>query len=233
MAGRIYGACLVVLLASSAFAADIKIDGETTVKEYKLVRLTVPAPDKAGVIWDVWPDGKADIEESGGKLLFTGPPGEYTVKARVITVKDGAVQIDSGKVLVVIGDAPQPPPPGPPVPTDPFLLELQAAYDQEPAASRAGDVWRLAAVYRSTAKALSPQSNQPSLIKTAGDLYFVEVNARKASIDERLPKVRAVTNAEIGKLLPGSRVGTPLDDADRALVQAKFNQLADYLEKLK
>lgn len=221
------------ILILPALAGDVKIEGETKVKEHKLVRLSVPAPSGAGIIWDIWPDGKADLEEDGAKLIFTGPPGEYTVKARVITIKDGKnIQIDSGKTVVTIEGVIPPGPVTPPTPdpnADPLYKDVLAAYNQEPVATRKADVKALAAVYRQVSKNLG---SSDSAIKTAGDLFFVEVAARKAAIEERLPMVRAVTNAGVESLLPGRRVGTPLDSTDRAAVQLHFNHCADVLDKL-
>lgn len=223
------------ILILPALAGDVKIEGETKVKEHKLVRLSVPAPSGAGIIWDIWPDGKADLEEDGAKLIFTGPPGEYTVKARVITIKDGkSIQIDSGKTVVTIeGVVPPPPdpvtPPPPPPDTDPLYQKLLDAYNQEPITTRKTDVRSLAAVYRSVAKTLGDKN---SAIQTAGNLYLVEKGAREQEIKDRLPRVRAATGSEIALLLPESKMGTVLSDTDRGRVQAYLNRVAGLLDKL-
>lgn len=123
----IVAAALSLCLVTSNYgvsAADpepvaLKIAGETKVPEYKLARLSVPAPAGAGVTWDVWPFEAADVDKVGGKIVFAAPPGEYTVVARVITFKDGAVIIDEAKVKIqFLGTPPKPPTPNPDKPID-------------------------------------------------------------------------------------------------------------------
>jgi len=111
-------------LAAAALGADVKVSGDTKVDAGKMARLKVDAPAEKAVIWDVFPEGRADVEElDGGRLLLTGPAGTYTVKARVIGFDGKKATVDTGRATVVIGTpAPEPPPvpPGPdPGPTPP------------------------------------------------------------------------------------------------------------------
>jgi hypothetical protein len=84
----------------------------------------VGAPADAALIWDVYPEESADIDDSDPRLLrFTGPPGAYKVKLRAITGHD----VQTARLSVTIGSAapsptpipgpgPSPQPPAPPAP---------------------------------------------------------------------------------------------------------------------
>lgn len=106
---------ILLLVADSAFAGDLKIVGETKVPAHRLVRLEASgAEPDAAILWDVIPEEVADVEERDGKLWFVAPPGQYKIKLR--TIKGKAVQ--TARATVTIGDGdptpgPQPPGPGP------------------------------------------------------------------------------------------------------------------------
>lgn len=108
---------LLLLGLSGAAWGDLAISGETKVVPYKLVRLEAKgAPAGAAVLWDVYPEDVADVLElPGGRLVLTAPPGKYRVKCRTVSVKDGAVSVETARAVVeVTGGAPEPPPgPGP------------------------------------------------------------------------------------------------------------------------
>lgn len=234
MRPRIIYAVVAVLASSFALlAADVKIEGEPKVAGNKLVRLQVAAPAKSGVIWDVWPEGKADVEEiPGGKLIFTGPAGEYTVKARVITTADGGIQIDTGRVVVTIGTPPNPPPDDDDTtPTDPLLQPLQAAYLAEPLATRAADKAALSAVYYACAGAVKPASGT-STIKTAGELFTVIRGSTDARISDRLKSMRSLCGAELEKILPTDKTAA-LTDFRRQETYDALTRFAALLNEVK
>ena len=116
------------LLMLSCLAAPPAIQGETNVSQYKLVQLSVSdAPADAAILWDVYPEESADIREfSDGTFIFTGPPGTYRIKMRLINGR----QVDTFRTIVTIGGDPNPPIPGPgpgpgPKPVEPVFPDGQ------------------------------------------------------------------------------------------------------------
>lgn len=99
------------------------VSGERNVAAGRLVRLVVDSPQQGEVyFWDVSPDSAADAYELGNQLVFTGTPGAYTVKLRVLTpLAAGGFSQQSVRIACSIGGAgPQPPqPPNPPNPPNP------------------------------------------------------------------------------------------------------------------
>lgn len=141
---------LFFCLTSLTLAGDpFTIQGDTKVATGKLVRLNVAnAPADSGVLWDITPEDKADIEEmDGGKLIFTGPPGKYTVKATAIRLENGKIKFVRSRVVVTIGNpvpvppgpGPNPPGPNPPGPVTSFhvflVFESGATYTKEQTAT--------------------------------------------------------------------------------------------------
>lgn len=115
----------IILIAGivNVSSADPTITGRTTVPAYDFIDLTITGAGADDIIfWDLTEESKAHIKEVGNSFLFTGPPGEYHIRVKVIPVKDGKI---SGKPFslrstILIGDAPIPVPPGPvPVPPGP------------------------------------------------------------------------------------------------------------------
>lgn len=105
-------------VAAAEPPAPLKVVGPTRVPAYRLVRLSAENADpKAALIWDVNDEDRADADEGGGRLTFTGPPGVYKVKLREITfdAAAGAAKVRTARLTVTIGD----PPPVPPVPPGP------------------------------------------------------------------------------------------------------------------
>lgn len=109
----------------------------------------------AGYIWRVEPSFGVEKWATGGKLIFTGRPGEYRVECQAILWN--AREIVTAELMAKIGDAPGPPPPPPPpgpdptpTPVPPSLGELgKAAYAaltqvNQPAAEKAAIQRRLA-----------------------------------------------------------------------------------------
>lgn len=95
--------------------APLAIDGPAKADPYTLVEMSAKgqAPDCA-LVWDVLPEDVASVRElPGGRMVFTGPPGKYTVKLRAIVFKDNVASVTSARTTVVIGN-PEKPPPIPP-----------------------------------------------------------------------------------------------------------------------
>lgn len=102
------------LMAIMMLTAAPQIQGEINVDQYKLVQLSVAnAPQDAAVLWDIYPEEPVDIKElSDGTLIFTGPPGVYKIKMRLISGR----QVDTFRSMVTIKGIPAPNPtpnPGP------------------------------------------------------------------------------------------------------------------------
>lgn len=117
---------LVLLPIKGVLAGDLRIGGETKVAPYRLVRLyPIDAPPDAAVIWDVYPEEKADIqEEKGGRLFFVAPPGTYRIKLRTIK----GIEVQTARETITIGKAdplppePDPDDPAPPKPSGPLTI---------------------------------------------------------------------------------------------------------------
>ena len=99
------------LMAILMLTAAPQIQGETNVNQYKLVQLSVAnAPQDAAVLWDIYPEEPVDIKElSDGTLIFTGPPGVYKIKMRLISGR----QVDTFRSVVTIKGVPPTPGPNP------------------------------------------------------------------------------------------------------------------------
>lgn len=71
-----------LLLCSCSYGQSPSIYGVSNWSSYTQVRLSVQSPkNNAGYAWVIFPSYKADVEslDSGKRLIFTGPPGEYAV----------------------------------------------------------------------------------------------------------------------------------------------------------
>ncbi len=111
---RLTAIALALVLAAPAAAEPLRILGPSTVPRDRLVRLEARGADPAaGLIWDVFPE--VDAEESSGRLIWTAPPGVYTVKLRSVLQKDGKTTIETARATVTVGE-PIPPIPVPPNP---------------------------------------------------------------------------------------------------------------------
>jgi hypothetical protein len=110
---------LLLLLAAPAAPAQLRITGDTKVREHTIARLTAEGAADAALIWDVDQEDKVDAIEWGSSLFFVGPPGSYRIKCRAIRVKDGRPIAETARATVVIEAASPPPPPPPPGPTPP------------------------------------------------------------------------------------------------------------------
>ena len=127
-----YTLAALVLTAAVATAADpapkppgvLAIAGPEKVARDKLVRLKADGADpKAGLVWRVYPRGKADRADTASDrdFQFVAPPGRYEVELLAVTVdKDGRVRVDESTHTVTIGgDSGGTDPPKKDDPTDP------------------------------------------------------------------------------------------------------------------
>lgn len=109
---------LIVLLACASFAlaGSLKIEGETKVEAYKMVRLSASGvPEGAALVWDVDREEVADLEEVDGRLLFVAPPGKYKIKLRAIVVtKEGKTKVQTARTTIIVGPEKPTPPTAPP-----------------------------------------------------------------------------------------------------------------------
>jgi hypothetical protein len=113
---------ILLLLATAGLArsADVEIVVPANVPAYKLVDVSTPA-DGTGFAWFILgPDrGFADwrpVAANKSAIVFTGPPGQYTIML-VVARADGT--LDQANAVVTIGENPVPPPPPPPPPPTP------------------------------------------------------------------------------------------------------------------
>lgn len=215
--------------------ATLKISGEKTVAQHKLVRLQVdnPSPDSA-VLWNVEPDDAADMLVFNGELIFTGPPGIYRVQLTEITIVAGkpvARQVKASvKITAPTPPVPPPSPPGPtpPTPADPLLPTLQAVFAADSVTQdKAAKAKMLAAVYRNAAAT----TIHDKAITTTGQL--LEVMAKAGSMAVPLPALkpcREVIAAELKTKLPIT--DQPLTDVLRTTCGEQYARMYRLLEAL-
>lgn len=94
-------------------ANSLEIQGEMKVKAHRLVRLQAKGvPEGAALIWDVTPEDAVDVEEVGQRIVFSAASGEYKVRCRAITFREGKTEVASARVVVTIegGITPSPTP---------------------------------------------------------------------------------------------------------------------------
>jgi hypothetical protein len=227
---RLLAAFLWAVLAVSLCAAPpVKIVGPTQIDPYKIVVLQAEGDlTGCGVIWDIDREDVADIyEQANGKLYFTGPPGTYKIKCRVVnfTTKD----ITTQRTVVTIGTPPPPVPPTPPPvpPTDPLFMSAQAAWTQETDPQKVTQAAQIASLYRQMALQLPNATN----VNTVQDCFNVFANAEKSMgiTPTTLPKTRRVLadyiNSQIGT------TGTAL--LDKVKAAAAFQKASDVAGGLK
>lgn len=220
-------------LALTLCAAPLTIKGPAQVEPYRLAELTTDAPDGSALIWDIDREDVADVREYPGRLVFTGPPGSYKIKCRLIKVgTDGKVSVETARTTVTIGipPPPDPPPQPPPDPSDPLSKSLRAAWVQETDPSRAGQVAFLTSVYKAVGAGVLV--DDPA-VKTNADLLAAlraAVHTPGVGIpDTALPKVRRAVADYLAAELGTSAVA-PID---RAKAKAAMAKVAASLETLK
>lgn len=113
---------LLLLIPNPAWG-QIRLVGPSEVPANRLVRLrTEGVPAGAVLFYDVFPEEKADVQHCGDMVVFTGPPGEYTVKLRAVwQTQDKVLQGAETQWKGSIGKGidPKPPDPKPPDPRPP------------------------------------------------------------------------------------------------------------------
>lgn len=119
-------ATILFLACGPVWAADLEIQGQTSVGPYRLVRLSAKnVPPKAAVLWKVVPvanDPKSPVTVDWGSkknvhdIAWVAPPGSYTVTLTVGGPGEGGeFTLDAAETTVTI-TAPGPTPPQPPDP---------------------------------------------------------------------------------------------------------------------
>lgn len=117
---------LSLSIAGAAYAQTLVIPA--SVEEHSMVKITFENKDDGLVIWDVYlMNGTRVVEkvtfvrESVSNLIFTGPPGAYLVKTRLIVSKDGKLSApfeqDNIVNITPAGVKPKPSPDVIPTPT--------------------------------------------------------------------------------------------------------------------
>lgn len=111
---------LICWAAQCQAAEPLRIDGPATVQVGKVAVYTpVPNPAGASHLWDVSPEDKADVFEIGdGRVVVTGPPGEYRVRLVLLWSSEGKTYTGkaTARLTITAGPTPIPPVPVPPAP---------------------------------------------------------------------------------------------------------------------
>lgn len=114
---RWFLAAAALAVTAAGAAGELRVAGPSTAPRDGLVELEAQgAPEGGAVLWDVFPEGRAKVKEGGNWLVLNGPPGEYSIRAMAIAVKDGKVSITRARhTLRIEGGCPEPKPlpPGP------------------------------------------------------------------------------------------------------------------------
>jgi hypothetical protein len=116
----------ILSLSSSVYA---QLSMPSVVDEHTLIKATVPLTENSTVFWDVYSisngnpfvDTESFDRDGKNNLLFTGAPGDYAVKVRVVSIQDGMLKKtleDRGFLKIAKGKAPVVPP-GPVDPVNP------------------------------------------------------------------------------------------------------------------
>lgn len=125
---------LLWLALSAATAADPKIKGTASVKEYTLVTLTVAVNEDTAVTWRISPSESVSkaAKQPNGQLVFTAPPGKYQIDVIVIDWKAKTVE-EATQTVLIEGDSLKPPkPPGPDGEKSELGKKFQVAYSKAP-----------------------------------------------------------------------------------------------------
>lgn len=223
---------LFLFPAGLLWAGDLRISGDTKVPLYRMARLSADGvPAGSVLLWDVAEEEKIDADEGKGRLVFTGPAGQYHVKLRAIVIEGGqAKDVQTARVVVTIGAAPGPgpgpdPPPGP---ADPLTDSVMSAWKAEADPNKFQASTLLAEVYRAgaTASASAP---------TWADLFAVMAGkAKNNGAGGRIMSVQKVLQADALRTFPASGVLTnQIDPASRSTVAAYLGKVAGILEGLR
>lgn len=110
-----------LLLATCTSLAELKIAGKDLVKPHGAAELTLEGADGYKVIWNITPP-PVYLKTVGNTVIFTGPPGGYTINAVYANFKKedlGQLQYKVTFEGVTPPVPPVPPGPVPPGPTPP------------------------------------------------------------------------------------------------------------------
>ena len=177
--------------------------------------------DRAGAYLDVPPGSKYAV-------FAATKPGAY----RIVAVSDGKLV----RVIVQVGDVPPPPKPGPPdppgpKPVDELTKKLQAAYSADLGATKAADLRQLISLYLSAAEsARSPK------LATAAKLYdaVMETAAEFLPDDKvtgrRLAGIRKLVAADLNAVMEAVDPDAPISDEVRTALAAAFTKYATALK---
>jgi hypothetical protein len=125
----IYGAILCLSSAMPVLSADIKIEGEKSVKQYSYAKLSVKLTSAEQVRWRITPLPIDKDTPKEGLLYFSGIPGTpYLVEADIASVEIqyvnekpvGVLKWSYGAETITFGGTPVPPGPLPPNPPGPL-----------------------------------------------------------------------------------------------------------------
>lgn len=220
---------LLVAFSLPGFAsAEIKIEGELTVPEHKLIELTVSGanPD-ALILWDISPEDIADYREQGPRVLMAAEPGEYRVKVRVIDPMKKTVE--SARVVLTVIPKPNPDPNSKPVKPEPKKPDDKPKVDSNLVSKFKGAVktdtdnkqfdkaqaLALADVYDESATLLETLTDPAIAPKTWGDLYnktFAVSLSKKIPRRPLLAAVRDEIENYVGKELPATALTGEMKD---------------------
>jgi hypothetical protein len=219
-------------LALPAGAQSVTLPEKVELKPGRLVAVTVTY-DGDDLSWQAPAEFDAfrEYDPDPKKIrlrLFAPPetkPGEYRFLA--VTCKGGKLSPFAVCIVTVPGPpAPPPPPPPPPEPTDPLYLSLKAAWQAEPAATRAVLRDRLAAIYEVAVGYVTAPRD-----KTQGELIARVKDAAKAQVGDPAT-VLPVLRQAIAAYLKANLVTDPAAPIDPRSAAA-FSAVAKALEALK
>jgi hypothetical protein len=116
---KLLGLLLLIVAVAPADAAEIL--GPETFREHSLGEYQARVDKDAGVLWFAYPRDQISMHRLGDRLIFTGPPGRYTIEIAEIVSRDGKADIVSqpSRVVEIVGKNPGPPGPGPTPPPGP------------------------------------------------------------------------------------------------------------------
>jgi hypothetical protein len=225
---------LLLLWCAAASAGDLKITGETTVDQYKLVRLGVSGlHSDAATLWE-FDEDKLDGQEVGNGLLLTGPPGTYRVKViSILRDEKGKTVVETARTNVTIkgqpGPKPPPPPDPDPQPDDPLVKKLQSAYftDFPADVDAPRHLVSLASVYSVGADQIRRQ--KPGTGKQLWD--GLQAGATAAGLGGKLINTQKAVASELSLLK--LKMDEKLTDARREEIAAACDKVATALGRVK
>lgn len=231
-AGVLTLALLCPLALSAPKAVPLEVTGDTAVVVKSFDR-PCEVKAKPGADFYLWtyPDALKATSADGVLTVTSAPKGSYRITVQTLTfVYDEAAKKwnkvrDTGEVTLNVGDVPGPGPD--PTPTDPFVKELQAAYDADTGADKAKHLAAYASLYKMAAKF------DLAGLSTVGELFAWLLKSRKAlAPDTALTKLRPILNSKIEALL-GKSADAALTAEQRQRLGSLFGTFQAALEAVK